>query len=1042
MRTPKLALIRLLFLFFGVLSPAFPLFAQVYFNHFQVEQGLSNNAILCSAQDADGFMWFGTRDGLNRFDGYNFKHYHADPDNSSGLGSNFIHSLLVSQTKEIWIGTDQGLYIFDPYKEVFSTILETHQNEIVQIEQDSIGDIWFIATDQLYHYKTETKELYKKTSLNQLRVSHFCIDKENKIWYGSGTTLALMDSDLSYSLNMGANSSDRIERLCVDQQNNIWIGTSRNGLFKWSRQTEKITPVINNILPNTPVFVRDIVEVDAHHLWIATEIGVLIYDKRTDDYQLLRHEKDDPWSLSDNAVYTITQDHQQGIWVGTFFGGVNYYHAHHNFFEKIFPRYSTNSIQGHATREIVEDRYHHIWIGTEDQGLTWWNPSTNDFYTFSPATGLAHSNIHGLALTGDSLLVGTFYRGMNVIDIRTKKILKHYNMENTQGTLGDDFVFSIYRTRAGRILLATSRGLYEFFPGKDRFQIVEELPSYIFYTSIFEDNTGNIWLSTWRNGLFRFSPDTKHVQRYMHDRDDKHSINNNRVNRIFQDSKGEIWVATASGIALWNRDADNFHRITKADGLPSNLILSFEEDNNQNIWIGTTHGLVKMGLHNNDIEIFDTELGLLDLQFNYNSSYRDSKGILYFGSSKGLIRFDPSTMTDLHKHHVKSPIYITGIQTNQQELTIGDNQNKLKKSIIYTNKIELNHDESTISLDFAALNFISSKSTSYRYRLVGLDTTWTILRNNDKAKFTKIPPGKYTFEVLAVDANGKSISEEKRLQITIKPPLWASPTAIFTYWLLAISIICYAIYLYDNRVKEKNKRRLEIIKNHKDQEVYKAKMDFLARITHDIKTPLTLIKAPLEKLSQNNLLPPKREQLLRTIRNNTDTLIELTDKLLDFRKIESDHFTLQLKRQEVNKLVQLCISTYLPLLESKHIQLSYRSETSIEANIDGETIYKILDNLLSNAVKYSDKHIVVDLRYTDSSRTNFELRVGNDGKKLSEKDIKQIFKPFHRSSDHYQIEGSGLGLSLSFSYAKLHGGSLDFMENSENLNIFVLTIPI
>lgn len=1021
--------------------PIYQTSAQVYyFNHYQVENGLSNNAVLCSVQDKDGFMWFGTRDGLNRFDGYNFRHFYADAESENGLGSNFIHSIAVSRDNQLWIGTDQGVYIFDPRTELFTNLPEVRTREIIKIEEDSFGNIWFIANNELFCYEIEIKKLEQKTYRKEYVVSSFGFDNNKQVWIGAGKKLIALNTQDVHSLPIASTITTEIKELFVDKHNNIWMGTSKEGLFKYNSKKQTIKQVIASPSPLNPLYIRDVLQFNDTSLWIGSEAGLIIYNTQTDQYHILRHEKDNPWSLSDNAIYTLRKDHQGGMWVGTYFGGIQYYHPQHTYFEKIFPRSTTNSIQGHAIREIIEDRDQNIWIGTEDHGLTMWNQHDNSFLTLGQNVNLAHSNIHGLAIAGDSLLVGTFHQGMDVVDIRTKKVIKHFDNKNTGGKLGDNFVFSIYRTRSGRILVATSRGAYEFFPGEDQFQTLKHMERHIWYTSIYEDRQGDIWFTTWRDGLIKLSPATGKLVRYKHQKEDKQSLNSNRANRVFQDSEGNIWIATESGIALWQEKTNNFQRITKSEGLPSNLILGLEEDAHKNLWISTSRGLVKMDILTRKIDLFDTELGLLGLQFNYNSVFKDREGLLYFGSSKGLIRFDPQRMTEHFNTSLRAPVFITGIQTHQRELTIGGNDGNLSQSMIYTNQITLNHDESTISVDFAALNFVSAKSTSYRYRLVGLDTAWTSLRTNGKANFTKIPPGKYRFEVMATDANGTPISEQKQLHITIKPPFWASTLAFIAYAILTFLLLYYALSIYDQRIKEKNRRRLEVIKNHKEQELYKAKMDFFMRITHDIKTPLTLIKAPLEKI----LLgadTTKTEKWLHSIQQNTEKLLTLTDNLLDFRKIESSAFSLQLQTQKISELIKIALQEFAPLVESKKLELHTDLDEELEAHIDIETIYKILSNLLSNAIKYAEHTVIVDLRKNPTQET-FLIHVKNDGVLLTEEEVQQIFKPFQRASSHYRIKGSGLGLALAYSFAELHGGSLYYDKNTKNLNVFVLEIPL
>ncbi|WP_437918991.1 ligand-binding sensor domain-containing protein [Sphingobacterium sp. LRF_L2] len=1013
-----------------------------YFNHYTVDEGLSNNSILCSAQDQDGFLWFGTKDGLNRFDGYNFRQFYSDTDNDNGLGSNFIHTLKVDRNKNIWVGTDQGIYIFDPYLERFSTFKGATKGEILQIDEDDLGNIWFISNNRLYSFHPINGQLERGTEKGfKAVITAFRIDTDNNIWIAANGTLRNLTTGLSFTLPSTGSDPHKIEKIFIDDLGILWVGTSKDGVFTINPSTGKIQHVVP---PNkgSSLFVRDIYQTDQSTFFIGTESGLIVYDRNNSSYRLLQHEGDHPWSISDNAIYTVCKDHQGGLWVGTYFGGVNYYHPQHNVFQKIFPRFSTSSIQGHAVREIVEDRHQNLWIGTEDNGLYAWNQTNGQFRSFTLKENLSHTNIHGLALVGDSLLVGTFYGGLDIIDTRTKKLIRHIDSQTSKGGLTNNFVFYIYRTKKGRVLLATARGLCEFYPGKDSISLVKEAPGYIFYTSIFEDRKENLWLSTWRDGLYHIDYSTGHTKVHLHQKDDTSSLNSNRVNRVFQDSYGSLWIATESGLAQWTAEGKPMRRFSKKDGLPSNLILALQEDQQHNLWISTTRGLARMNLKDFRIHVFDKESGLLDLQFNYNSTFKDNRGYFYFGSSTGLIRFHPDSMFQFTYPQQSNPLYITKIQSLQRALQVGSLPNNIDTAVTYLKKLELNYDESTISIDFAALNFVSSQATSYRYILEGFDKEWTLLRNSHTAHFTKIPPGNYTFKIQAVDANGQPISNERSLEISIRPPFWASTTALILYVVLGCFTIYILVVSYDRKIKEKNRRRLEAIKAHRERELFKTKMDFFARVAHDIKTPLTLIKAPLERLRAQDTKDAKTDRLLNTMHQNTEKLVNLTNQLLDFRKIESSEHNLHIEQQSVNQLITGRLLEFQPLFNQKGIEFTYHCNEAIEAYLDLEVLSKIVDNLLTNAVKYAEKTIVVELKTAEEEKEFFTFTIKNDGPVLSNQELRAIFKPFHRASEHYHIEGSGLGLALAHSFAELHGGSLFFLENSENLNIFVLKIPI
>ncbi|MFD1771668.1 two-component regulator propeller domain-containing protein [Sphingobacterium suaedae] len=1011
-----------------------------YFNHFGVDEGLSNNAILCSVQDKDGFIWFGTKDGLNRFDGYNFKQYYSDSQTDNGLGSNFIHTLFVDRDRKIWIGTDQGIFIFDPFTERFLSFQGETKGEVLMIKDDQAGNIWYISDNKLFNYNPVTRQ---KTQIDKhlgSSVTAFTIDQQNHVWMAYHQTIKNVTTGHTVSIPQGGREGYRVEKLAMDDRGTLWIGTARDGVFTLSRVKDSF----RHIIPpkgDSPLYVRDILQTDRNTFWIATESGVLVYDRSKDKQEWLTHQSDHPWSLSDNAVYTISQDHQGGLWIGTYFGGINYYHPRHNIFQKIFPRFSTPSIQGHAVREFVQDTNQSIWIGTEDNGLYKWDMRSNQFTGLTPGEGLSQTNIHGLAVCGDSLLVGTFYGGLDVIDTRKNRMMRHFDSHNTHGQLASNFIFHIFKTRKGRVLLATIRGLYEFFPGRDEFVLVKDVPGHIFYTSIYEDRSENLWVATWRNGLYVVDYAQNKTTAYKHVPSDSLSLNSNRVNRIFQDSYGNIWIATESGLAQWTATGKPIRRISKRDGLPSNVILAMQEDAHKNLWVSTTRGLVKLHLDDLKMHIFNKESGLLDLQFNYNSAFKDASGYFYFGSSSGFIRFHPDSVDAQLSQDVRSPLFITRFQSLQRDFPLHIDAGTADTSITYSREVRLQYDESTIRIDFAALNYVSSQSTSYLYLLEGFDKDWTLLRNTHTAHYTKIPPGDYVFRVKAVDTNGEKISEERALRITVRPPIWASPAAYATYTVLAGLMVFGLAFLYDKRVKEKNRGRLEAIKTHRERELFKTKMDFFARIAHDIKTPLTLIKAPLERLRSLPQADLKTERLLTTMHRNTEKLVDLTNQLLDFRKIESNEYNLHLENHDVNRLLSERLMEFQHVFNQRGLSFKYQCDEQISAYLDIEIVTKILDNLITNAIKYADSKVIVTLdRSPDEKSLRFTIK--NDGRQPSRGEMEQIFKPFYRTSEHQQIEGSGLGLALAHSFAELHGGTLKFLDNSENLNIFVLEIPI
>src|SRR5690606_23588134 len=293
-------------------------------------------------------------------------------------------------------------------------------------------------------------------------------------------------------------------------------------------------------------------------------------------------QQSNPWSISDNAIYTLTLDHQEGIWIGSYFGGINYYHRKHNLFQRFFSQKAKNSISGRAIREIIQEPKGNLWIGTEDNGLNYYDHTTQTYLHFSTKTGLSDNNIHGLALIGDSLLIGTFNNGLDVMDIHSKKMIAQFNSRNTKGKLGNNFIMSIYQTKTGNILLTTPRGLFQFIAGTNEFKLIKEVPENIFYTSVLEDDQGCLWLTTWRDGVYYTDANYKILKVFKHDSSDSLSLNSNRTNRVFQDSNKNFWIATENGLYVWSKTIGFIKKFTKKDGLKSNLIFSITEDAHKN----------------------------------------------------------------------------------------------------------------------------------------------------------------------------------------------------------------------------------------------------------------------------------------------------------------------------------------------------------------------------------------------------------------------------------------------------------------------------
>lgn len=1008
-----------------------------YFTHFQVESGLSNNTVMCSMQDEKGFLWFGTKDGLNRFDGYLFKVFR----NASGrTGSDFIRCMAEDKKGIIWVGTASGLFAFDPQTESFRLLPNTPTEEIRDIKIDSKGNIWFLAGHYVLRYNDSTQKLRSYKGSEIAMATSIANLSSDDIWISTGAgTLEkyqpATDSFKSFSLfsNTTPASARWIEKIYDSGRGFLFVGTSSQGVKLFDIPSHTSKELITYNANKTEIFVRDFMHASGDTYWIATESGVYVYDHRSGQLLNLQKQYGNPYSLSDNAVYTLCKDKEGGIWAGTYFGGLNYFPRQYTPFEKFFPQPDQNSLSGNAVREIIQDQYGRIWIGTEDAGLNKWDLATGQFTSYKPSGrpgDLSATNIHGLLATGDTLWVGTFEHGLNLMDLRTGKVLKRYTAGPDEHSFKTNFIHDIVRTKSGEILFCTTRGIYRYNRKADNFDLLEnEFPSQFFYTTLLEDRSGVLWAGTYRDGLYYYDPRTGKKGNLLQ---------HHRINSIFEDHAGVHWVATESGFYQWSNQ--KLTRYTTAEGFPSNIIYAVIEDEKHTLWISTSRGLVHFRPQTRQRKVYTKANGLLSDQLNYHSAFRDAAGRLYFGSASGLVRFFPSALTP-NRH--TPPVYITGFQVNNQELQIGKEGSPLQKSILFTQGIRLPHHQSSFSIDFAALSFASPHTTEYAYKMEGLDKDWTYLKTNRKAYFTELPPGEYTFLVKATNTGGTWNGEGARLSIRILPPWWRSNAAYLAYFLLLATLVFVAIRLYHQRVKAKNRRRLEKLEHQKEKEIYNAKIEFFTNVAHEIRTPLTLIKGPMEKIIKKVDEAPQIKNNLRIMEKNTDRLLELTDQLLDFRKAEASGYSLNFSETDICNLIKDSYTRFLPGAEQKAIRLKAElPQASLRAWVDAEAVKKIISNLLNNALKYAESRATIRLLPVADGDRTFTIEVRSDGRLIPAEMREKIFETFFRLKENQQQSGTGLGLSLSRTLAQLHNGSLALHLPENNQNIFVLTLPL
>ena len=1016
------------------------------FLHITGDNGLSQSHVKAILKDSYGFMWFGTKNGLNRYDGTSILQLDCD-DYVAKKGNHNISALFEDKDKKLWVGTDRGVYLYDMMLDTFTALDDKAEsgasldNWVSNIVADSVGNIWVVIPDQgvfryagkkLYFYEIIDRNNFKKETPDCIHVT-----SKGEVWVGTwGAGLFRYDT-----------AKDKFEQYKVDKDNNSLTALSINSICEsdgWlimaiqNGRIMKYHPRQNilrslDLADVSHTFVRN-VSMHGDEIWAGTHEGVYIINEKKGTVVHLKSNLIEPFSLSDNIIYTMYEDDEGGMWLGTMFGGVNYLPNRGLIFEKYVPLNTGQSLSSKRIRELVEDKKGNVWIGTEDGGVNILSRSGQITRMKSNDKEQRNRTILNMSIYGENIYCGLFKEGLDVIKPTGEVV--HYSDKALNIEEGSVWAFCI--DKKGCKWIGTGSGL--FMADKDSFLFskVNEV-GYDWIFDIFEDREGNLWFASMGSGVWKHNPQANSFEKYINKEGEPNSLSSNSVSSVMQDSKGRIWLSTdRGGICRYNAETNDFTSFSIKEGLPDDVAYEILEDDAHNLWFGTNKGLVKFNPETKDIHVFTTKDGLLGNQFNYKSALKGEDGKFYFGGIDGLIAFDPNSS---EKINFLPPVYISKFSIYNQEITVHTPNSPLKKCIEHTDEIVLPYDQSNISFDVALLSYSTTESNQYYYKLVPLDKDWIRAASNQNISYAKLPPGNYTLQVRATNSVKEGPYATRSLSIVILPPWWQSVWAYFLYIIWGICVVLCWFFWYKRRKEKQMEEKQKLFEVEKEKELYESKVSFFTEIAHEVRTPLTLINGPLEAIEEMDIKDQKLNKNLKVIGQNTKRLLDLTGQLLDFQKIGASKFELKFETVDVTALLNETITRFEPtILQKQKELLQHIPQERIMAAIDKEAITKVLSNLLNNALKYARHTITIDL-FQDEA--DFTVRIVSDGEKIPEASSQQIFEPF------YQVEkkkdtvrmGVGIGLPLARSLATLHKGRL-YLDIEQPENTFVLTIPL
>ena len=1008
------------------------------FMHLTTDDGLAHNNVTRIMQDRDGIMWFGTRGGVCRYDGYSMTVYTQSKSDPDGLPNNFIRALFQSSDGSIWVGTDKGVGRYMPAADKFQKCAGI-DGLVTSFAENQQGAIFCASTGHLYKLTGDNRFDPVTYGINNhpiTPVNVLAVDKNNNLWIGARNGLTSYDPTFSTRNHITNHiignqiGKDLILDIMIDDDNNIWGASNGKGLIclNIGDLSLKTYGVADGLAHN---LVRAVAQDDKGNIWCGTEGGISILHP-DGTFDNVRQNFANRFALNDNAIYDISRDNNGNMWIGTYFGGINLFLKDYENFTYYAPGDQSTQLKGKAVRQMVEQDGGILWIATEDGGLNRLNQNTGEISKLE-LPYLKSDNVHSLALIGDDLWIGSFIDGLTRYNLSTHQAV---NYNTTNSVLANSDIFTLYHEGENR-WIGTSIGLCRYDTAAGKLERVDvDLLRACFVYHITGDSHGNIWCGMRDKGLVCYNRKTG-VQKNWTAQIGKNNLADDYVTFVLVDSADDIYVGTNNGgLYRYNRDADDFYSFFDEGLLTEPCICGLVEDDNHNIWITTTHGLFMYDKSRGTISKFHMADVMSVRHFNYTSAFRNNQGRLFLGSVNGMISFYPSEMS---AHAIYPNVLIRSV-------SVGDKRIRPAGS---DGPVVISYDEAgLVTIDYAGINAAESGAIEYAIKMDGLNQTWSEMGAQRSIVFSHLKAGNYTFCVRATSDSGHWSDENiTRLHLVVNPPYYATWWAFIVYALIlcgmAVGVFYYVKHLWSKKQLAVEKRR----EQEQADALVEMKNDFFSNISHEFRTPLSLIIAPVQQMLKNHGLSTDMREHLELILRNSNSLMTIVNDLIAFNK--SDMLQeIKLRRGNPLTFIADLAARFEPLAENDGIQFDCDIEEWDNEVYYSRTVVKtVTNNLLSNAFKYTEAGGEVRLSAQFVSGEGggcfLEIVVSDTGCGI-EKDLHQ--KIFGK---YYQVNGAdskrmgwGIGLALVRNLVVLHKGSIDLSSEPGKGSVFTVRLNV
>ena len=959
----------------------------INFEQISIKQGLSYDIVTAILQDREGFMWIGTEDGLNRYDGYNFEIFKYNPSNAGSISDDWITRIFQDSKGNIWIGTSNGLNRYLPLTSSFKVYtfpsgerlnLQTGLG-VGSIFEDKSGTLLVGNSEKgFYEYNIEQDKFLssgKYSELIKLTSNYFirCLleDKDGNIWVGIDQGVIRYNSKnksfkqyRSKKDDLTSLSNDVVIEIVEDKDGDLWFATM-NGLnlfdkkkeqfFKASSFSDKPQHISNKLILTLMIDSQN-------NLWIGGFDGLVKLDKKTRKTDLHINNPGRTSSLSADRVYDIMEDKSGSIWIGTYKGGINRYDPKLNKFRSFVNEgYNPGSLSAKGVKAFYKDKNGYLWIGTDDGGLKKYDHLTHTFKHFvhnpNDNTTISHSSVYSLAEDRyGRLWIATFGGGLNILDLNTEKLTRLNSKEIFPFSKDSPFIKTVFSDREGELWVGTeTKGLFKYDFSTNKFIEFKLAHENTDIHSLYQDSRGDVWISTFGNGLFRYNKKTKELKHYRKEFNCSDCISSPVVYSVNEDNNNDIWVSTfRGGLNRYFRENDNFVAFTERNGFPSNYIKGMMPDRSGNLWVSTNKGLAKFNSSTLEIKVYDERDGLPSIDFLSGAQYKDEGGTFYFGTVNGFVMFNPE---EIYDDQYEAPLYITSF-------TVLGEAYKTDKPLNEIEHIELGYNENMFALEFASLDYSDPLKNQYAYMLEGVDKDWVFAGNMRYANYTHLSPGNYTFKVRATNSDGVWGKKIKTMSITIVPPVWER------WWFILITgsvIIIITLVIYKYRVNSL-------------LEIERLRTRIAADLHDEIASNLSSI-AMFGKIIQDETSTPSKasvmmpQMLERIISLSQESVVSIRDII----------WAIDPKTETIHDLLIRVRDMIISSCRAKNIFLNYdlpNKDLLPSKNLSPEErrdLWMLLKEALSNSVKHSNCTELMVISLYDGERIKIVIKDNGKG---------------------------------------------------------------